>query len=87
MGVAGATDVQSEQISGESQLVVKANRAQLARYGLNVSQVMEIVSAAIGGEEVSQVIEGQKRFQIYLSFAFLGWGMRRQSASSQATEK
>ncbi|MFQ5699990.1 MAG: efflux RND transporter permease subunit, partial [Myxococcota bacterium] len=65
----GASDVQMEQISGEAQLVVRANRDALARYGLNVADVMEIVSTAVGGEAVTQVIEGQKRFDVYLRIA------------------
>jgi len=67
--IRGATDVQTEQISGEAQLVVRANRAELARHGLNVDQVMEIVSTAVGGEAVGEVIEGQKRFDVYLRMA------------------
>jgi len=69
MAIPGASDVQLEQISGEAQLVVKANRDELARYGLNVAEVMEIVSTAIGGEAVTQVIEGQRRFDVYLRMA------------------
>ena len=67
--IPGATDVQMEQISGETQLVVRANRDALARYGINVAQVMEIVSKAIGGEPVTDVIEGQRRFAVYLRMA------------------
>jgi len=68
--VAGASDVQLEQISGEAQLVVRADRDALARHGLNVADVMEIVSTAVGGEAVTQVIEGQKRFDVYLRMAY-----------------
>lgn len=64
--IPGAADVQMEQISGEAQLVIKADRDELARYGLNVAQVMEIVSTAIGGKAVTDVIEGQRRFAVYL---------------------
>ncbi len=64
--IRGASDVQMEQISGEAQLVVHPDRSKLARYGLNVAQVMEIVSTAVGGEPITQVIEGQKRFDVYL---------------------
>ncbi|HEY3322544.1 MAG TPA: CusA/CzcA family heavy metal efflux RND transporter [Planctomycetota bacterium] len=64
--VRGANDVQMEQVSGEAQLVVRADRERLARYGFNVAQVMEVVSAAVGGQEAGQVIDGQKRFSIYL---------------------
>ncbi len=67
--ISGASDVQMEQISGEAQLVVTADREALARYGLNVAQVMDLVSTAIGGEAVSQVIEGQRRFDVYVRIA------------------
>ena len=65
----GAKDVQLEQISGEAQLVVRADRSELARYGLNVSDVMDVVSTAIGGEEVTNVLDGQRRFAVYLRMA------------------
>ena len=64
--ISGAADVQMEQISGEAQLEIKADRDELARYGLNVAQVMEIVSTAIGGKPVTEIIEGQRRFEVYL---------------------
>ena len=67
--VPGAADVQLEQISGEAQLVVRADRDSLARYGLNVAQVMDVVAAAVGGEALTEVIEGQRRFDVYLRVA------------------
>lgn len=65
----GAANVQAEQISGEAQLVVRANRAELARYGLNVADVMDVVSTAIGGEAVTNILDGQRRFAVYLRVA------------------
>ena len=67
--ISGSADVQMEQISGEAQLVIEADRAELARYGLNVAQVMDIVSTAVGGEAVSEILEGQRRFDVYLRMA------------------
>lgn len=67
--IAGSTGVQLEQVGGEAQLVVRADRAEIARYGLNVGQVMEIVSTAVGGEPVTQVVEGQQRYDVYLRMA------------------
>ena len=67
--IKGAADVQMEQVSGEAQLIVRANRGELARYGLNVAQVMQIVATAVGGEAVTEVIEGQRRFDVYLRMA------------------
>lgn len=67
----GAADVQTEQISGEAQVVVRADRDNVARYGVNVADVMEVVSTAIGGKEVTNVLEGQRRFAVYLRVAAL----------------
>lgn len=64
--IPGASDVQMERISGESQLVVKVKRDEMARFGINVDTVMGLVSHAIGGKIVTEVIEGQKRFAVYL---------------------
>lgn len=64
--VPGASDMQMEQISGESQLVIQVRREALARYGLNAQDVMDLVSNGIGGKAVTQVIDGQKRFDVYL---------------------
>ncbi len=67
--VAGAADVQMEQISGEAQVVVRADRDEIARYGLNVADVMDVVSMAVGGEAVTDVLDGQRRFSVYLRVA------------------
>ena len=58
-----------EQISGGAQVVVRADRNEVARYGLNVSDVMEVVSTAVGGEAVTDVLDGQRRYSIYLRMA------------------
>ena len=67
--VPGASDVQMEQLGGEAQLVVTADRDALARYGLNVAQVMELVSTAIGGKAITQVVDNQRRFDVYVRIA------------------
>jgi cobalt-zinc-cadmium resistance protein CzcA len=67
--IEGARDVAMEQIAGESQLVVKPNRRILSRYGLAVSDVMELVSEGLGGVSAGQVINGNERYDIYVRFA------------------
>jgi cobalt-zinc-cadmium resistance protein CzcA len=64
--IPGATDVQLEQVGGETQLVVKADRDAVARRGLNVADVMDLVSTAVGGETVGQVLDGDRRYDIYM---------------------
>ncbi|OJX79941.1 CusA/CzcA family heavy metal efflux RND transporter [Magnetospirillum sp. 64-120] len=63
-GIAGTRDVAMEQIAGEAQLMIVPDRAKLARTGLSVSQVMDLVSDAIGGVAAGQVIKGNERYDI-----------------------
>ena len=64
--VRGVKDLAVEQVGGEEHLEVALNRAELARYGLNVSDVLEAAKIAIGGDEATQVLEGQRRFAIFV---------------------
>jgi heavy metal efflux system protein len=65
-GVPGAADAQMEMTTGVAELQVSINRQELARYGLNVSDVREVIETAVGGRVVSDMIEGQRRFAIVL---------------------
>jgi len=60
----GSADVRAEQIKGLPVLSVDVNRSAIARYGLTVSDVQDVVSIAIGGREAGQVFEGDRRFDI-----------------------
>ncbi len=62
--VPGAADEQMEIVSGVAELRIDVDREALARYGLNVSDVQDMMDAAIGGKTVSELIEGQRRFAI-----------------------
>ena len=62
--VPGAADVQTEILSGVPELRVTAQRAPLARYGLNVSDVQNIVESATGGQRVSEMLDEHRRFPI-----------------------
>jgi cobalt-zinc-cadmium resistance protein CzcA len=64
--VPGAADAQMEIISGVAEIRVEADRAALARYGLNISDIRELVETSIAGRPVSELIEGQRRFPIVL---------------------
>jgi cobalt-zinc-cadmium resistance protein CzcA len=64
--IPGAADEQMQIVSGVAELRVEIDRNALARYGLNVSDVREVVEAAIGGLPVSEMIEDQRRFAILL---------------------
>jgi cobalt-zinc-cadmium resistance protein CzcA len=62
--VPGAQDVSTEQTTGLPVLQITPDRAALARVGLNVRDVQELVSASLGGKVVGQVFEGDRRFDV-----------------------
>jgi cobalt-zinc-cadmium resistance protein CzcA len=64
--VHGAANPQMEVTSGVADLSIQVDRAALARYGLNVTDVQEAVAAGGSGELISQVIDGQKRYTVAL---------------------
>ena len=64
--VRGAADPQIELTSGVAELAIRVRRDQLARYGLNVKDVQQAVEAGASGSDVSEIIEGQKRYSVAL---------------------
>ncbi len=62
--IPGASHVKVEQVSGLPILTVQLKRGEMARYGLNVSEVQDIVEIAVGGKSAGQVFEGDRRFDI-----------------------
>jgi len=67
-GVRGAADVQTDQITGTPQLLIRVDREAVARWGLNVEQVQGVIRAAVGGETAGQVFEGVRRFDIVVRY-------------------
>lgn len=66
--VRGAADVNVEKVSGLAYLEIEIDRDKIARYGVNVTDVQEVVETAIGGKEASKVYEGQKVFGLTVRF-------------------
>ncbi len=62
--IPGASHVKVEQVTGLPILTVELKRTEMARYGLNVSDVQDIVEIAVGGKAAGQVFEGDRRFPI-----------------------
>ncbi len=62
--VSGAEDVKVEQISGLPQLQIKPNRAAIARYGINVEAVNDLVESIVAGKQAGLVYEGEQRFNL-----------------------
>jgi cobalt-zinc-cadmium resistance protein CzcA len=63
-GIDGAADARVEQVTGLPTLSVIPNRTALGRYGLNVAELQDWVSAAIGGESAGIIYEGDRRFEL-----------------------
>ncbi len=64
----GATDVSRDQTEGSPQLVIRPDRAALARYGLTVAALNRIVETAVGGAAAGEVYEGERRFSLVVRF-------------------
>src|SRR5438552_3001726 len=64
--VRGVEDLAVEQSAGEEHLEIDVDRDKIARYGLNIADVLEVAKIAIGGDEATDVLEGQRRFAIFV---------------------
>ncbi len=62
--VPGAADVKTEQVTGLPMLTVGFDRGALARYGVSISDVQELIEVAVGGREAGVMFEGDRRFDI-----------------------
>jgi cobalt-zinc-cadmium resistance protein CzcA len=62
--IAGASEVKVEQTTGLPMLTVNIDRDKTARYGLNVGDVQDAISTAIGGQRAGTLFEGDRRFDI-----------------------
>lgn len=62
--VPGAEDVKVEATTGLPQLQIKPDRAAIARYGLNVEDVNNLIESIVAGKEAGQVYEGEQRFDL-----------------------
>lgn len=60
----GATDVAAEQQAGLAQVAIAIDRARIARYGINVADVEEVIEMAVGGKTASEMLDGNRRFAI-----------------------
>ena len=66
--VPGAADVKVQQIAGLPVLQIRIDRAAIARYGINVADVQEVIQSAIAGTEATTVLEGFMRFGLVVRF-------------------
>ena len=66
--VAGTASVYSERVAGGRYIKVDINRHKAARYGLNIADIQQVITTAIGGMNVAQTIEGQERYPINVRY-------------------
>lgn len=66
--VPGARDVRIDRLSGQQTLTIDIDRRAIARHGINVADIHEIIETAIAGSEVTQLYEGERRYAIQLRY-------------------
>jgi cobalt-zinc-cadmium resistance protein CzcA len=66
--VRGVRDIKVEQVFGQPYLTIDIDRGKIARHGINVADVREIITTAIGGEVATRIFEGQQRFELVVRF-------------------
>ena len=96
-GVRGITDVTLVQELGQPSLTIKIDRAKIARYGLNVDDINNLITTAIGGDVATQVVQGEKQFDLVVRLEqqyrdnpgrdrqYPGGDLRRPADSAQGT--
>ena len=62
--IPGAADVKAEQVTGLPLMTVEIDRTAIARYGLDVADVQDVIEIAIGGKSAGHVWEGDRRFDL-----------------------
>ncbi|MGA2497763.1 MAG: efflux RND transporter permease subunit [Tepidisphaeraceae bacterium] len=71
--VRGAVDVVPDQAVGKRYLEIHIDRNKAARYGVNMSDISEVVETAMGGGKITQTVEGRQRFPVRLRYAREYW--------------
>lgn len=66
--VEGASDIRMERLSGQQYLTLEINRSTIARYGINVADVNDMIETAIGGRTATDVYEGERRFPLQVRY-------------------
>ncbi len=66
--VRGSTDLRVERVSGQEYLTVKIDRAAIARFGINVEDVNDVIEIAVKGRDATLVYEGERRYVAVVRF-------------------
>lgn len=66
--VKGTASVYSERVAGGRYIKIDIQRRQAAQYGMSIKDVQQIISSAIGGKNIAESVEGDKRYPINLRY-------------------
>ncbi|HNE17032.1 MAG TPA: CusA/CzcA family heavy metal efflux RND transporter, partial [Rhodocyclaceae bacterium] len=66
--VPGTTSAFAERLTGGLYLDIEPDRARLARYGLSVGELQEVIAGALGGEAVTTTVEGRERYAVAVRY-------------------
>lgn len=66
--VPGAVDLYSEKIVGKPYVEFKIKRDQIARYGVTIRQVQDVIEMGIGGENITTTVEGRERYPVRVRY-------------------
>ena len=66
--IRGVKDLKVEQLFGQPYITIDIDRGKIARHGINVSDVREVIATAIGGEAATRVYEENRRFNLVVRF-------------------
>jgi cobalt-zinc-cadmium resistance protein CzcA len=66
--IEGTRDLRVERVTGQQYLTIDIDRQAIARYGLNVSDIHDVIETAMAGRAATEVFEGERRFPLVVRF-------------------
>jgi Cu(I)/Ag(I) efflux system membrane protein CusA/SilA len=66
--VPGTTSAYAERVTGGRYIMIDIDRRAAARYGLNIADIQEVISAAVGGMNIAETVEGRERYPINIRY-------------------
>ncbi len=66
--VPGSRDVRVEQVAGQQYLTIVTDRRAIARFGMNVDDVNDVIKTAVAGRQTTELYEGERRFSVVVRF-------------------
>ncbi len=67
-GIPGTTSAYAERVTGGRYINIEIDRRAAARYGLNIADIQEVISTAVGGKNIAETVEGRERYPVNLRY-------------------